>query len=197
MAQTITPVVHGGPTRRYWLALFVHTAAAGAAAALSGLALGALGSALGAAETPAGVWIVAAVALLYALREAAGVPVPLPDRKRQVPEWWREFYSPTVAAGLYGAGLGVGFFTHLSFGTYVAVVAGALASGDPSVGALLCTPFGIARGLAVGVGLLAHDEDRTEEVVEDIEKLFVTPLPRLVNAAALVAVGAAAIAAVA
>ena len=149
MAETITPVVHGGKRKPYIAAAFLHVLGATAAAALLGLALGGLGALLQAPWEDATAVVVAAAAGLYFLREAFRLPIPLPDRKRQVPEWWRTFFSPPVAALLYGAGLGVGFLTYLSFGTFAAVMAGALASGDPLVGALVCAPFGLGRAVVV------------------------------------------------
>ena len=115
-----------------------------------------------------------------------GVPIPLPNARRQVPEWWRTFFSPPVAATLYGAGLGVAFATFLSFGTFVAVAAGAVAGGDPVLGALLCAPFGLARAAAVGaIGI------RTTEpgsAVTELSSLGASSIPRAVNSLALVAV---------
>jgi hypothetical protein len=190
MAETITPVVHGGKRRPYLLPALLHVVGATVSAALLGLALGGIG-ALARAPWEATPAVVAAVALLYFVREAFSVPVPLPDRKRQVPEWWRTFFSPAVAALLYGAGLGVGFLTYLSFGTFAVVMAAALASGAPAEAGALCSLFGLGRGLAVvavtwrsGPGSI----DRLDRVAE-------RPGPRLANAAALAAVAAAAVAA--
>src|SRR3712207_5968206 len=146
MAETITPVVHGGRRRPYLVAAALHVAGATVSAALLGAVLGGLG-ALARAPWEVTPLVVAAGAAPYFLREAVALPIPLPDRKRQVPEWWRTFYSPAVAAFLYGAGLGVGFLTYLSYGTFAVVMAGAVASGDPAAGAFVCAAFGLARGL--------------------------------------------------
>ena len=183
MAETITPVVHGGKRRPYLVASALHVLGATISAAMLGLALGGVGALAGAPSemTPVAV---AAVGALYFLREAFGLPIPLPDRKRQVPEWWRTFYSPAVAALLYGAGLGVGFLTYLSFGTFAVVMAGAIAFGDPLTGAVLCAAFGIARGLAV-VAVTWRGAIDLHEVAESRG-------PRLANAAALAAVTAVA-----
>ncbi len=188
MAETITPVVHGGKRRPYAVASLLHVAGATASAALLGLVLGGLGALLRAPWETATPGAVAAAAGLYFVREAFRVPVPLPDRKRQVPEWWRTFFSPSVAALLYGAGLGVGFLTYLSFGTFVVVAAGAIASGEPIVGVAACTLFGFSRSVAVvavtwnaGPGRI----DRLDEVAESAG-------PRLANVVALGALAATA-----
>ena len=133
----------------------------------------------------------ASVATLYALRESLRLPIPVPDRHRQVPEWWRTFYSPPVAAALYGLGLGVGFLTYLSFGTYVAVAAAALFFGDPLLGAALCAPFGLARGLSVIAWSLGTSSPN--DALVRIENLSSTKVPRVVNALALGAIAIAAL----
>lgn len=188
MAETITPAVHGGKRRPYLVASALHVAGATVAAALLGLALGAIGL-LVRAPWEATPVVVAIAAALYFLREAFALPIPLPDRKRQVPEWWRTFYSPSVAALLYGAGLGVGFLTYLSFGTFAVVMAGAVAAGDPVTGLLLCAPFGLGRALAVvAVTWAPTPIDRLDALAESAG-------PRLVNAVALAAVAGVALAA--
>jgi hypothetical protein len=116
----------------------------------------------------------------------------LPNARRQVPEWWRTFFSPPVAATLYGAGLGVAFVTFLSFGTFVAVAAGALVGGDPLLGALVCAPFGLARAAAVAlVGMGSRDPGRS---ATEIARIGSGASPRAINAVALASVGAVALA---
>ena len=183
MAETITPVVHGGKRKPYVVASALHVFGAALSATVLGVALGALG-ALARAPWEVTPLVVAALAGVYFLREAFTLPVPLPDRKRQVPEWWRTFYSPAVAALLYGAGLGVGFLTYLSFGTFAVVMGAAMASGDPLVAALLCGVFGTARGLAV-VAV-------TWSGPRDLHEVAASRGPRLANAAVLAAVTAVA-----
>ena len=181
MVETITPVVHGGRRGRYLGSIVLHTLGATAAAAAFGALLGGLGALLGAPWGQAGTIAVLTAGTLYLLREAFRLPIPIPDRHRQVPQWWRTFYSPPVASLLYGLGLGVGFLTFLTFGTFVAVAVGALASGSVGAGTLICAPFGLARGLSVLVGAAGDG-------VSSLDDLAGTPWPRLVNASALGAV---------
>lgn len=190
MVETITPVVHGGRNRSYRIAIALHAVGATAAAGAVGLVLGLVGMLVGAPWGRAGLLALAGIAFLYALRDAFHLPVPLFDRRRQVPEWWRTFYSKETAAILYGIGLGAGFFTYLSYGTFVAVSAAALLTGDPIAGALLCAPFGLARGLSVIVG-------RNDDAVERLERGVQGPSVRLTNAATLALLGLASLAAVA
>ena len=193
MVETINPVVYGGPEgsrSRYRTALALHVLGATAAAGVFGAALGGLGSLLGAPWGAAGVVAVALAATAYLLREAFGVPVPVLEARRQVPEWWREFFSRNVTAFLYGAGVGIGFFTYLGHGTLLVVSTAATASGRPLGGALLLAPFGLARALSIAVGA------RTEEPSALVNRLAAFARrgwPRLAHGVALglVAVSAA------
>jgi hypothetical protein len=192
MVTTIDPVVHGGRNRHYALAVALHVTGATAAAAGFGALLGGVGAVVGGPWHTAGPIAVAVVAIAYALREGARLPVPVLDRHRQVPEWWRTFYSAPVASFLYGIGLGVGFLTFLTFGTFVAVSVGAIASASPALGAVICGSFGLARGLSV----LVAGRNGGAATLDRLEALSSTPGPRLVNAAALIALAASALAAV-
>ena len=157
MVETINPVVYGGSRSRYRTALTLHVLGATAAAAVFGAALAGLGSLLGAPWGAAGVLAVAFSAGLYLLREAFGVPIPVLEARRQVPDWWRTFFSRNVTAFLYGAGVGIGFFTYLGHGTLLVVSIAATASGRPLVGALLLAPFGLGRALSIAVGARTED----------------------------------------
>lgn len=185
MVETIAPVVYGGTGRKYYTAVLLHALGATASATLLGLLLGAVGGLLGAPWEGAGPIVIAVVALVYALRELLKLPVPLPDMDQQVPDWWRTFYSHNVAALLYGLGLGVGFFTYLSFGTLAAVAAGAFVSSDPLTGMLILAPFGLMRGLSVLVNVRAEPESIVNRLAERGPRLAA----RLINGVALVLVG--------
>lgn len=191
MVETIDPVVHGNRRSRYYLAAGLHALGATVAAGLVGLAAGSVGALAGAPWGATGLIVIAAIAAIYALREMAALPIPIPDRHRQVPLWWRTFYSPPMASLLYGFGLGVGYLTFLSFGTYVAVTMAAVVTGDPLVGAALCAPFGLARATSV---ILAHKATRAPETkaIDRVDDLAATRWPKLANAVALVAVALAA-----
>jgi hypothetical protein len=193
MAETIVPVVHGKRSR-YRIALALHVIAAGLAAALFGTVAGTIGMLLGApwdavgAAGAVGAWsylLVGALAVIYALREAFGIPIPLFDRRRQVPDWWRTFYGPMTTAVLYGAGLGIGFLTYLRHGTFVVVTAAALAFGDPLLGAALCAPFGLARGLTALVSRQAASGEDTAAIVTRLEEVASGNSPRIANGLAL------------
>lgn len=195
MVTTITPVVHGRRRSRYALSVLLHALGAALSAGALGALLGAAGVALGAPWGIAGAAGLAAVALLYAAREWLGAPIPLPERRAQVPAWWRTFYSPPVTAFLYGVGLGPGFLTHMGHGTFAAVALVALASGDPLGGAAMCAPFGLVRGLSVLAGRVGgHDPGGTDEL-GPLERLAGGPAPRVANGLALSGLALASIAA--
>jgi methylamine utilization protein MauE len=197
MVETIAPVVHGERRSRWWGAVVLHAVGTTLAAAAFGAALGAVGALLGAPWGAVGLGAIAVVAGLYAARELLGLPIPLPDRRRQVPEWWRTFFPAPVSSLLYGLGLGIGFLTYLRHGTLVAVSVGAVAGGDPWLGAALVTPFGVARGLSVLVARGGNSGTRIAAVVDRLERLAQSRTPAIVNGMALVALGAAAAAAAA
>src|SRR5437588_9002370 len=151
MVQTIIPVVHGGRRARWMGSVAAHAVGTTVSAAALGALLGGIGALAGAPWGRAGAIVVAGVAVVYAVRELFRVPIPLPNLHRQVPEWWRTFFSPPVTSFLYGLGLGVGFLTYLSFGTLVAVVAVAVASGRPLAGLVAMVPFGAVCDLSCRV----------------------------------------------
>lgn len=189
MVQTITPVVHGGRRSRWSMTLALHTLGAVVSAGAFGVALGTVGAVLGAPWGTAGGLLVGALALLYAARELFGLPIPIPDRRRQVPEWWRTTFSARTAAFLYGLGLGIGFFTYLRFGTLVVVSAVAVGSGDPLAGAVVLAPFGLARGLSVAVVWAGVSTERVQRVAGRLESLAEGSMPAVANISILLILG--------
>ena len=192
MVETIAPVVYGR-TRDYRIAVALHALGAGIAGAAFGALLGLVGLALGGPWGDAGLVVIAAVALGYAARELTGLPLPLLDRKRQVPDWWRTFYSPWVAAMLYGAGLGIGYMTFLRFGTYVAVSVAALASGNPMLGAAFGGAFGLARGVTALAAARTTDADGAGLVVVRLETIAASRGPAIANGVMCVLLAGAAL----
>jgi hypothetical protein len=197
MAETITPMVHGGSRRKWGTAVAAHTVGAGLSAGVFGAALGWGGAAVGAPWGTTAVAILTIVAVMYAARELFGLPIPVPERRRQVPEHWRWRFSPFVASFLYGLGLGVGFLTHVRHGTLVVVAAAAAMTGDPLVGAAVMAPFGLARGVSLVVTGAARSSQRLESVAARLDRIAASRLPRVVNGAALVALATAGAASVA
>ena len=191
MVETIAPVVHGGRAR--WLgSLTLHALGAALTAGLFGAALGWIGGILGAPWQRPGLIALAAVAGLYGVGELTPLRVPVPQLRRQVPDWWRTFFGRPAAAALYGAGLGVGFLTFLAHGTLVVVALAAVASGRPAVGAWLLLPFGAVRGLSAVIAWRSTTQERSRGLVD---RLVAAPgsRRRLANGAALVLIAIVAV----
>jgi methylamine utilization protein MauE len=193
MVETINPVVHGG-ARIGWIGnVALHVLGATLAAAAFGAALGTAGMILGAPWGAGGAWLVAGVGLAYAAAEASGAPLPVPQARRQVPEWWRTFFSRPVFSFLYGAGLGVGFATYVSRGTLVGVAAFALACGRPLVGLVAMAPFGLARSAVVLIAMPVRTQGESTALVERLADRSTAWGWRAANVAASLAIAAAAI----
>ena len=192
MAETITPVVHGGSRRKWGAAVAAHTLGASLSSAALGAALGWAGGALGAPWGVSGLLVLVVAGGVYAARELLGLPVPVPERRRQVPEHWRWRYPANVASFLYGVGLGIGFLTHVRHGTLVAVSVAAAATGNPVAGALVMAPFGLARGISLIVTVRARTSEGLRGVSDRLDRVAASRLPRLVNGGALLSLAAAA-----
>jgi hypothetical protein len=190
MVETITPVVHGGSRSRWAVSVVLHAIGAAASAAVAGALLAGAGWLLGAPWGVAGLGLVSASAALYVAREL-GAPVPVPQLRRQVPDWWRTFFPPQVAAFLYGIGLGPGFLTYLGHGTVVVVSVAGFASGRPLVGAAVLAPFGLARGLGPVLAFGVRSPSDGAGLVERLERSASRARWRIANALALSAVAAA------
>jgi len=94
------------------------------------------------------------------LREYGVIRVPLPEITRQVAEGWRSRWSPWVAWGLYGIGLGHGLLTIVPFASYYVTLLGVLLTGKPSIGALVMAVYGLMRALpAIAIGFAGRQRD--------------------------------------
>jgi Methylamine utilisation protein MauE len=187
MAETITPVVHGGSRRAWAVSVAAHVLGAAIAAAVFGAVLAAFGALLGAPWGTAGTMAVAEAAAVYLIAEL-GARVPVPQLRKQVPDWWRTFFPPRAAAFLYGTGLGAGFLTYMTHGTLVVVAVAAAVTGSPLLGAAIVMPFGIARGLTVLVAFDVRTPAEGALLVERLSRSSSRIGWRLANALALGAV---------
>jgi hypothetical protein len=184
MVETITPVVHGGSRERWGISLALHAFGATVAAAIVGSLLAGAGALVGAPWGVPGAVLVVVAAALYVAREL-GAPVPVPQLRRQVPDWWRTFFPPHVAAFLYGLGLGPGFLTYLGHGTVVVVAVAAFASGRPLLGAAVLAPFGLARGLGPVLAFGVRSPGDAAALVERLDRSASKARWRVANALAL------------
>lgn len=92
--------------------------------------------------------LAALVALACALADWRGLKVA-PQIRRQVPERWRWTMPLSLACGLYGILLGLGFTTFVLTFAVWALAGISFATGSPSVGLLIGVAFGIGRALPI------------------------------------------------
>ena len=159
MALTINPA--GSGTRTRWVV--------DSGVFYLGALLGALGSLLVVAASfallslvvPSGWLIPTAVVLAVPpLLYQIGLPVPLPYRRRQVPEWWREALPLRVAAFAYGVMLGFGFATPFTSSAHSAMLLALpfLHGIWPVLGVVALFATGKTSVLALGQGTVSHDD---------------------------------------
>jgi hypothetical protein len=128
------------------LTAFAAGALAGGAGAFTGLA--ALGALAGAHVHAARIALAIVLAGAGAVADLGGAPVR-PQIRRQVPEPWRRRWPLPLAAGAYGALLGLGFTTYvLAFAVWI-VAALMVALGSPALGLAAGVAFGAGRALPV------------------------------------------------
>lgn len=123
-------------------------AAIGAGGAV-GAVCGAFGGILLVAPSPVriGVAVVLAiVALIYGLGEVFGMPLPVPQRSREIPARWA-WYGQARFAVVFGAMLGAGFFTIIPFIGYHLLLTTCVLLADPVRGSALVGLFGATRTL--------------------------------------------------
>jgi len=147
MVGTVVPMVYGlNNGGRRTKAHIAHLAGAVAGGAIVGVTSGLAGGLAG-ERLPAVLVIPAVLAVAYAFHELGLADLPMPQRHRQVPVSWRSTYSPSVAAAMYGVGLGVGWLTHITTASFYVACALVVAVGDPLFGALALGLYGFGRGL--------------------------------------------------
>jgi hypothetical protein len=121
MALTVNPAV--SRSQKTWILhtglFFTGTLVGCIAAALIGLAVVGL---LRLFLNLGAVAIIAASAIIWAVLHDLGVPLPLPYRHRQVPEWLRDALPASAVAVAYGFMLGVGFLTLFTYSAQLAAI---------------------------------------------------------------------------
>jgi hypothetical protein len=159
MALTINPA--GSGTRIRWVVdsgVFYLGALVGA---LGSLLLVAASFALLSLVLPGG-WLVPAAVVLAVppLLYQMGLPVPLPYRRRQVPEWWRNVLPLRVAAFAYGVMLGFGFATPFTSSAHSAMLLALpfLHGIGPVLAVVALFAAGKTTVLVLGQGTVSHDD---------------------------------------
>jgi len=124
--------------------------------AVTGAALGALGSVTAANLSP--LWLLfgwAVFALAYGLHEIGVVSMPAPMRRQQLPRHLRRTMSPWKVSLLFGAIIGPGFLIFIRSSAYYLLVLGVLAVGSPALGAAMFTVVSLGRCMP-SVAAIAH-----------------------------------------
>lgn len=151
MLSTITPLSESGRGHRYagTAAWFVAGSVGGGATLGGGAALLATGVAAAQPSAALAAGLAAGLALVAAAGDAGLTSVHFPLLRRQVNERWLDQYR----AWFYGAGfgwqVGVGLATYIMTAGVFLTVAVAILTAQPGPALLICTSFGVARGLTV------------------------------------------------
>jgi acyl-CoA synthetase (AMP-forming)/AMP-acid ligase II len=159
MALTVNPAVSG--TRRNWvLSSLGFTVGAFAGALVSLLAMLIVALALLSFLPHAVVIAIAVVTIAWAVLHDLGLPLPLPYRRQQVPEWLRNALPVGVVATVFGFQLGIGFLTLFTYSTQLAVLVALpfLPSVGAMIGVVAIFALGKAIVLATTIGTTSTDE---------------------------------------
>ncbi|EME15467.1 hypothetical protein [Rhodococcus triatomae] len=130
------------PVRR----LAWHAFGSVATGAVTGAALGALGSLVSSHLSV--TWMLAGwalFALAYGLHELGVLTMPAPMRRRQLPRHLRRTMEPWKVSLLFGAIIGPGFLIFIRSSAYYLLVLGVLAAGSPALGAVMFTVVSLGR----------------------------------------------------
>jgi hypothetical protein len=155
MVGTITPLVRGRHPVKWLGAVGAYTAGSLFTSAALGALLGMLSAATIGARAP--VWTFVTVAAVLGALEifAGGSGRGFPHR--QTKKDWRVRFGITRASLLWGADLGLGVTTRVTFRSYWLLVAAALLLADPVAAALLLGTYGFGRALHVATAPLLLD----------------------------------------
>jgi hypothetical protein len=148
MVGFLPPLVQEAPFAGL-ITVVLYAASSVGAGALVGLLLGAAGTMLpGFVGSMGARAALGGAALLGAIVELGGARSRLVEWKRQVPPSWRYDYGPLKAAVMYGASLGTGLTTYISYAGFYPVLLWSSCHG-PILGACSGGVYGLAQSLPV------------------------------------------------
>jgi hypothetical protein len=174
MLSTITPFGERSRGYRYWAtAVWFVVGAVVGGASLGGVAAGlaVVARAAGLAAHPG--WTVSLVAL--AALAAAGVDASvfgevIPIWRRQVDDGWLARYRRWVYAAGFGWQIGVGLATYIMTAAVFLVIVLAAVGANPVTAVVICTGFGLVRGLAVTLTARAESPVQLRELHRRIDR---------------------------
>jgi cytochrome c biogenesis protein CcdA len=172
----MTPLGKVANYHKLWLKSAVAYTVAGCfSAALVGVVLGTIGSALPwESSRLIAFYLIGFLSLLLAAREWGWIAFALPERKLQSERVWVHSFGFVTASVMWGLHIGLGFATRITYGGFWVLVAIAVVVGEPIYGAILMLAYWMGRALPVWVApsLIASDE----EAVELSERVFTDEL---------------------
>lgn len=144
MAMSLRPAVRGANSRSVRRVEWLHSSGLAAGAITMGLILSLVRAASLAVGMRAVLLVPAAIALAFAAMQIAGMSVP--QRRWQVPEYWRRTLDAGVLPVAYGAILGFGIFTAVVVGAFWVFVAATLLYPAP-IALLAWLAYALGRAL--------------------------------------------------
>ncbi|HKI02392.1 MAG TPA: hypothetical protein VKK31_10455 [Thermoanaerobaculia bacterium] len=117
----------------------------------AGMALGWLGSHLDERAAAAGLYAAAAMAVVLAAREWGWLRFRLPEWRRQTEKYFELEFGMVIASVLWGAHIGLGFVTRITYGGFYVLAAAAVLIGDAGYAGLLFAVYWLGRALPVWV----------------------------------------------
>jgi hypothetical protein len=105
--------------------------------------------------------VLAVLGVVLAAREVRWLKFSLPERKRQTEKIWVEWFGAPMGTTLWGAHIGLGFATRITYGGFWIVVAMAIACSTPTGGALLMGIYWAGRALPVWFAALVRNDEAT------------------------------------
>lgn len=166
MLSTITPMgerarryTYGGTAAWFVVGAVLGGATLGAAVAVLAAGIGALDL-----DPAVAVGVGGVLALVGAASDGQVGGFRLPGHTRQVNEEWLDRYRSWVYGAGFGWQIGVGLSTFIVTAAVYLLIALAALTGDPLTAFLLCTGFGLLRGLAVLLSRRATSAVRLQEL---------------------------------
>lgn len=162
--STLTPTRAVGNAAGLWLkAVTAYTGAGLVTAAAVGLSIGALGVSVADLSPNVFLAVMIVVAAVLIGREVGLLDITLPQIKLQTEKMWFVRFGVVTAAGMWGAHIGLGFFTVIQHGGIFVVGASSLHYG-PAIGAALMAAFWLGRTLPIWLApfLTSHEKDGGE-----------------------------------
>lgn len=133
MAMTFAPAVCGGSEFRFWGHVLLFWTGAALGAVITGATAYAVVHLL-LLVAPKTVAVGAAISLAgLCIARDAGLPLWVPYRKEQVPEWLRRMLPSELTAVIYGWMIGLGFATRYTYSGHFAMVVGAAFLSFPAL----------------------------------------------------------------